>query len=73
LKNIVEEKNQKLKDELLIKEQEQLEIEKAEKLKQEEHLGANLDLVTDDRLDDGFTPLDLSQAIRTKVNEGYNK
>jgi len=74
LTNIVEERNkQKLEDELLIREQGKLEREKAEALKQEEHLGANLDLVTGNTIDDGFTPLDLSQAIRTKVNEGYYK
>lgn len=74
LTNIVEEKNkQKLEDELHNRELEKLEVEKAEALKQVEHLGANLDLVTDNNLDDGFSPLDLSQAIRTKVHEGYNK
>lgn len=68
LKNIVEEQNkQKLEEEKKIREQEKLE--KAEKIKQEAHLGANLDLVADNKLDDGFSPLDLSQAIRTKVNE----
>lgn len=39
------------------------------KLKQEEHLGTKLDLFADSSQDDGFSPLDLSQAIRTKVNE----
>ena len=58
------EKQQKLEELNLIQEQ-----ERAEKLKQEDHLGTNLDLVTDSSLDDGFSPLDLSQAIRTKVNE----
>jgi mannitol-specific phosphotransferase system IIBC component len=45
------------------------EQEKAERHKQEEHLGNNLDLVADSGPDDGFSPLDLSQAIRTKVKE----
>lgn len=50
---------------------EQLKIEqgKSEKQKRQEHLGANLDLFADSDPDDGFSPLDLSQAIRTKVNE----
>lgn len=66
--NIAEEQNkQKLEAEKLQKEQEKLVM--AEKLKQEEYLGAKLDLVADSKLDDGFSPLDLSQAIRTKVRE----
>ena len=72
LTNIVEEQNiQKLEAEIQMREK--LDKEKAEKLKQEEHLGSNLDLFADNKLDDGFSPLDLSQAIRTKVNETYNK
>ncbi len=61
------EKQQRLEEaklELLKREQ-----EKEEKLRQEGHLGTNLDLVADSDMDDGFSPLDLSQAIRTKVNE----
>jgi mannitol-specific phosphotransferase system IIBC component len=69
LTNIVEEQNkQKLEAENKIKE-EMLEKEKAEKLMQEGHLGTNLDLFTDSKIDDGFSPLDLSQAVRTKINE----
>ncbi|HEY5583620.1 MAG TPA: hypothetical protein VIK78_03910 [Ruminiclostridium sp.] len=69
LTNVVEEQNkQKLEAEKQKWEQEKLEKEKLEKLNQEKHLGTNLDLVTDNKLDDGFSPLDLSQAIRTKVN-----
>ncbi len=49
-------------------EQYKREQEKTEKVKQEEHLGKNLDLVADSDSDDGFSPLDLSQAIRTKFN-----
>ncbi len=72
LTGIIEEQNRKKDEaekqrkleEMLIQEQ-----ERAEKLKQEGHLGTNLDLVTDSSLDDGFSPLDLSQAIRTKVNQ----
>ncbi|OPX44564.1 hypothetical protein CLHUN_15580 [Ruminiclostridium hungatei] len=45
------------------------EQQMAELLEQEEHLGTNLDLVAGSSLDDGFSPLDLSQAIRTKVKE----
>jgi len=61
------EKQQKLEEEKL--EQLKREQEKAEQMKQEGHLGSNLDLVADDDTDDGFSPLDLSQAIRTKINE----
>ncbi|MHB8064772.1 MAG: hypothetical protein ACYDG2_19430 [Ruminiclostridium sp.] len=69
LANIVEEQNrQKLEDEKKIKE-EIIEREKALKLTQEGHLGTNLDLVVDSKIDDGFSPLDLSQAVRTKINE----
>ena len=72
LTNIVEEQNiRKLEAEIQMRQK--LDKEKAEKLKQEEHLGANLDLVADNKLDDGFSPLDLSQAIRTKVYETNNK
>ncbi|EGD46004.1 hypothetical protein Cpap_0610 [Ruminiclostridium papyrosolvens DSM 2782] len=46
-----------------------IEREKAEKLGKEQHLGKNLDLVADSNLDDGFTPLDLSQAVRTRMKE----
>jgi len=69
LTNVVEERNkQKLEAQRQIWEQEKLEKEQAEKLEQEKHLGTNLDLVTDNDLDDGFSPLDVSQAIRTKLN-----
>jgi len=68
LTNIVEEQNkQKLEAEIKIREEEMLK--RTEKLKQEGHLGTNLDLVTDNEIDDGFSPLDLSQAVRTKINE----
>jgi hypothetical protein len=68
LKGIVEEQNKlKLEAEIKIRQEEMLK--KAEKLKQQGHLGTNLDLVTDSNIDDGFTPLDLSQAVRTKINE----
>ncbi len=46
-----------------------IEREKAENLAKEQHLGINLDLVADSNLDDGFTPLDLSQAVRTRMKE----
>jgi len=69
LTNIVEDQNkQKLEAENEIM-KEILEKEKAERLMQEGHLGTNLDLITDNKIDDGFTPLDLSQAVRTKINE----
>ncbi len=71
LSGIVEEQN-KLKLEAEKEkqlEQIKLELEKAGRLKNEQHLGTNLDLVADSNIDDGFSPLDLSQAIRTKVNE----
>lgn len=70
LKSIVEEQNkQKREAEEKLKEEQKLEKQNAEKLKQEEHLGNNLDLVTGNELDEGFSPLDLSQAIRTKIKE----
>jgi hypothetical protein len=71
LSGIVEEQNkQKLEAERERQlEQIKLELEKAGKLKNDQHLGTNLDLVADSNIDDGFSPLDLSQAIRTKVNE----
>lgn len=70
LKGIIEEQNkrreeaekQKLEEERLI-----LQQQEAERLKQEAHLGGNLDLIADNKLDDGFSPLDLSQAIKTKI------
>ncbi|EPR13100.1 hypothetical protein [Ruminiclostridium papyrosolvens] len=72
---IVEEQN-KLKEqaEKEKKERENQEIlriekENAEKLAKEQHLGNILDLVADSNLDDGFTPLDLSQAVRTRMKE----
>lgn len=69
LKCIVEEQNKlKLEAENKIREEE-MEKMKAERLKQEKHLGTNLDLVADNEIDDGFTPLDLSQAVRTKMKE----
>ncbi|ACL76369.1 hypothetical protein [Ruminiclostridium cellulolyticum] len=70
INRIIEEQN-KLKEQAEKEEQEKLRIEKeeAEKLAKEEHLGNNLDLVADSNLDDGFTPLDLSQAVRTRMKE----
>jgi len=68
LAKIVEEQN-KLEAEKIREEKEILEKEKAEKLMQEGHLGTNLDLFAKNTIDDGFTPLDLSQAVRTKINE----
>ncbi len=70
LSGIVEEQNkQKQEEEEKLKNEQQMLEEEAAKSKQEEHLGNNLDLFADSGLDDGFSPLDLSQAIRTKVNE----
>jgi hypothetical protein len=70
LANIVEEQNKlKLETENKIREEEMLEKMKTEKLKKEQHLGTNLDLVTGNEIDDGFTPLDLSQAVKTKLKE----
>lgn len=57
------------KKELERQERLKLEKERAEKLANEKHLGKNLDLVADNDLDDGFSPLDLSQAVRTKMKE----
>ncbi len=72
LTGIIEEQNRKKDEAEKLQKLEELrlmELERAEKLKQEDHLGTNLDLVADSSIDDGFSPLDLSQAIRTKVNE----
>lgn len=70
LTNIIEEQNkQKQEEENKLKEQERLEQEKVQKMMQEGHLGGNLDLVADNKLDDGFSPLDLSQAIRSEINK----
>jgi len=74
LKSIVEDQNkQKLEAQAKIREEEMLARLETEKIKQEEHLGSKLDLVADNEIDDGFSPLDLSQAVRTKINEQYNK
>lgn len=75
ISGIIEEQNkqkqlaeeEKMKQESL--EKERIEEEKAEKSATEEHLGKKLDLVADNTLDDGFSPLDLSQAVRTKMKE----
>ncbi|PYG89845.1 hypothetical protein LY28_00442 [Ruminiclostridium sufflavum DSM 19573] len=71
LSNIIEEQNnQKLEAEKKLREEEMLEKAKAAlKSKKAEHLGKNLDLVTEDEIDDGFTPFDLSQAVKAKMNE----
>lgn len=70
LSNIIEEQNQqKLEAENKIMEEEMLETLKNQNLNKEEHLGTNLDLVADNNNDDGFSPLDLSQVVRTKINE----
>lgn len=50
-------------------EREKLQNIQDEKSNQEGHLGKKLDLVADDLIDDGFSPLDLSQAVRTKMKE----
>jgi Na+-translocating ferredoxin:NAD+ oxidoreductase RnfG subunit len=75
ISGIIEEQNkqkqlaeeEKLRQERL--ESEQIEKQKAEKSAKEEHLGKKLDLVADNTLDDGFSPLDLSQAVRAKMKE----
>lgn len=68
---IVEEQNKQKEEAERQQKLEELrqELEMAEKLKQEGHLGTNLDLFADSKVDDSFSPLDLSQAIRTKVKE----
>ena len=69
LKGIVEEQERiKLEAENKLKEEERLAA--IEKMKKEAHLGTNLDLVADNNTeDDDFTPLDFSQAVRTKMRE----
>ncbi len=71
ISNIVEEQNiQKLEAEKKILEEEMLEMAKVSaKAKKPEHLGNTLDLSTEEEIDDGFTPFDLSQAVKTKMKE----
>jgi Na+-translocating ferredoxin:NAD+ oxidoreductase RnfG subunit len=71
ISSIVEEQN-KIKEEAekqkLEQEIEQTQIKNGKSEHNQEHLGTTLDLVADNKLDDdGFTPLDLSQAIKTKM------
>jgi hypothetical protein len=68
LKGIVEEQEKiKLEAEKKLREEERFAA--IEKLKREQHLGTNLDLVADNDIDDEFTPLDFTQAVRTKMME----
>ncbi|QNU68810.1 hypothetical protein EHE19_008410 [Ruminiclostridium herbifermentans] len=69
--SIVEEQNkQKLEAEKKKEEEEMFEKAKASaKVKKPEHLGNTLDLSTEEEIDDGFTPFDLSQAVKTKMKE----
>ncbi len=74
LKGIVEEQQRRKQEEEKQRRLEEYKLEQqrqqmAEMLDQEGHLGTNLDLVAGSAMDDGFSPLDLSQAIRTKVRE----
>ncbi len=64
---IVEEQN-KLKEQAE-KEKKEKERQERQLIEKEQHLGNNLDLVADSNIDDGFTPLDLSQAVRTRMKE----
>ena len=68
LKSIVKEQ-EKIKQEAENKLKEEREQLAAERLKNQEHLGTNLDLFADNNTDDDFTPLDFSQAVRTKMRE----
>jgi amino acid permease len=67
LEIIKEEENKRLEIERKEREErEQKELEEKRKsLKEEETLGSKLNLVADDE----FSPLDMTQAIRTKMNE----
>jgi hypothetical protein len=71
ISNIVEEQNkQKLEAQKKILEEEMLEKAKVSaKVKKAVHLGNTLDLSTEEEIDDGFTPFDLSQAVKTKMKE----
>lgn len=70
LTGIIEEQNKRKQEaEEQVQEQLRKEQQEAERIKQEEHLGGNLDLIADNKLDDGFSPLDLSQAIKTKIKQ----
>lgn len=72
LTNIIDEQNEskleaeKSEQEL---EKERLEEEGTEQIDENGHLGNNIDFVTDNKLDDGFTPIDLSQAVKAKLKE----
>ncbi len=71
ISNIVEEQNkQKLEVEKKLLEEEMLEKAKVSaKVKKAEHLGNMLDLSTEEEIDDGFTPFDLSQAVKTRMKQ----
>lgn len=71
LSSILEEQNrQKLEAEKKLKEEQALEEAKvAAKQKNDEHLGKKVDLIAEDKIDDRFTPFDLSQAVKAKMNE----
>lgn len=71
LSSILDEQNEKkLEAEKKIREEEMLEKAKMAVNKHNaEHLGNTLDLLTEDEVDDGFTPFDLSQAVKTKMKE----
>ncbi len=71
LSGILNEQNEKkLEAERKIKEEEMLEKAKIAASKiNAEHLGNTLDLLAEDEIDDGFTPFDLSQAVKTKMKE----
>lgn len=71
ISNIVEEQNKrKLEAEKKLLEEELLEKAKVSaKVKKAAHLGNTLDLSTEEEIDDGFTPFDLSQAVKTKMKD----
>lgn len=68
LKSIVNEQ-EKIKQEAENRLKEEERLAAVEKYKMEHHLGTNLDLVAGNDDDDGFTPMDFSQAVRTKMME----
>lgn len=71
LSGILSEQNEKkLEAEKKIKEEEMLEKAKIAASKYNAgHIGNTLDLLAEDEIDDGFTPFDLSQAVKTKMKE----
>ncbi len=73
-KSIVEEQNRQKAEAEKLKMEEELEKqrlagEQAEQTEKNDYLGKKIDFRADEEIDDGFTPLDLTKAVRTKMKE----